>query len=213
MHAMDPIRHSHDLDIDAALDFIDTAALERGLLVDHLETAGDAIDWLQDHRLVHGPIDPELAALKADGPAGDAALRRVRSVREALREVVRAAVERGFADPRALDEVNRALAARQRLVLVSGDGDLVLGHRHDGDPLDDVLGRIAERVARVVTGHDAERLRICANDTCRWVFFDSSPTHRRRWCEMASCGNRAKAARHRARLRATGTALAAPASR
>jgi predicted RNA-binding Zn ribbon-like protein len=35
------------------------------------------------------------------------------------------------------------------------------------------------------------------------VFFDSSPTGRRRWCDMATCGNRAKAARHRARAKAT----------
>ncbi|MEO8274522.1 MAG: CGNR zinc finger domain-containing protein, partial [Chloroflexota bacterium] len=43
--------------------------------------------------------------------------------------------------------------------------------------------------------------RVCANDRCRWAFFDSSPTGRRRWCDMRSCGNQAKAARHRARLR------------
>lgn len=200
-----PVHHSHELDIDVALDFVDTAALERGRLVDHLASVGDAIDWLEQHDLVHHPTDPELAAFRAGGSDGEEALRRMRSVRDALGEVVRSVVERRSTDPRALDEVNRALAARQRLVVVSGDGDLVLGHRHDGDPLDEVLGRIAEQVARIATGHDAERLRICANDTCRWVFYDSSPTRRRRWCDMASCGNRAKAARHRARRRASGT--------
>ena len=46
-----------------------------------------------------------------------------------------------------------------------------------------------------------ERLRVCANDRCRWAFFDSSPTGRRRWCDMRSCGNQAKAARYRARLK------------
>jgi predicted RNA-binding Zn ribbon-like protein len=34
---------------------------------------------------------------------------------------------------------------------------------------------------------------------CRWVFYDESRAGKRRWCDMASCGNRAKAARHRAR--------------
>ena len=43
---------------------------------------------------------------------------------------------------------------------------------------------------------------ICANDTCRWIFYDTSRTGRRRWCDMATCGNRAKAARHRARAKA-----------
>jgi len=35
------------------------------------------------------------------------------------------------------------------------------------------------------------------------VFYDISRTGRRRWCDMATCGNRAKAARHRARARAS----------
>ncbi|MGO9207446.1 MAG: CGNR zinc finger domain-containing protein [Candidatus Limnocylindrales bacterium] len=35
------------------------------------------------------------------------------------------------------------------------------------------------------------------------MFYDASPTGRRRWCDMASCGNRAKAARHRVRARNT----------
>ena len=38
------------------------------------------------------------------------------------------------------------------------------------------------------------------------VFYDASRTSRRRWCDMATCGNRAKAARHRARERAAAQA-------
>ncbi len=34
----------------------------------------------------------------------------------------------------------------------------------------------------------------CAGPGCGWVFLD--PRHRRRWCSMAVCGNRAKARRH-----------------
>jgi len=32
------------------------------------------------------------------------------------------------------------------------------------------------------------------------VFFDGTKNGRRRWCDMSSCGNRAKAARHRRKL-------------
>ncbi|WP_443699114.1 CGNR zinc finger domain-containing protein, partial [Pseudomonas sp.] len=31
---------------------------------------------------------------------------------------------------------------------------------------------------------------------CTWLFIDTSKNHRRRWCSMATCGNRAKAQRH-----------------
>jgi predicted RNA-binding Zn ribbon-like protein len=63
------------------------------------------------------------------------------------------------------------------------------------------LARLAETIARELTQGDAERLRICANDECRWVFFDTSAGGRRKWCDMSTCGNRAKVARHRARQR------------
>jgi predicted RNA-binding Zn ribbon-like protein len=43
-------------------------------------------------------------------------------------------------------------------------------------------------------GH--RRIRRCANDKCLWLFLDESKSGTRRWCDMASCGNRAKARRH-----------------
>jgi len=52
------------------------------------------------------------------------------------------------------------------------------------------------------SGHD-DRVRICANDTCRWIFYDESRSGRRRWCDMVTCGNRAKARRHRERQKTT----------
>jgi predicted RNA-binding Zn ribbon-like protein len=42
-------------------------------------------------------------------------------------------------------------------------------------------------------------LRVCANDDCRWAFEDTSRAGRRRWCDMTTCGNVAKARRYRAR--------------
>ncbi|MFG3705954.1 CGNR zinc finger domain-containing protein [Micromonospora sp. NPDC047670] len=46
-----------------------------------------------------------------------------------------------------------------------------------------------------------ERLRRCAHPDCVLHFYDTSPKGNRRWCSMAGCGNRAKAARHYARVR------------
>jgi predicted RNA-binding Zn ribbon-like protein len=46
------------------------------------------------------------------------------------------------------------------------------------------------------------RIRICASETCSARFFDRSPAGLRRWCSMRTCGNEAKARRHRLRLRA-----------
>jgi predicted RNA-binding Zn ribbon-like protein len=45
----------------------------------------------------------------------------------------------------------------------------------------------------------ADRIRRCAHPDCVLHFYDTSPKRSRRWCSMAGCGNRAKAARHYAR--------------
>jgi predicted RNA-binding Zn ribbon-like protein len=52
-------------------------------------------------------------------------------------------------------------------------------------------------------GDPAERarVRVCASETCSARFYDRSPAGKRRWCSMRTCGNEAKARRHRARAR------------
>jgi predicted RNA-binding Zn ribbon-like protein len=49
--------------------------------------------------------------------------------------------------------------------------------------------------------HDPGRVRRCARPTCVLLFLDVSKSGRRRWCDMAVCGNRAKVAAHHARAR------------
>jgi predicted RNA-binding Zn ribbon-like protein len=205
--------HDHAISIDLALEFLDTLEYQKGQPVELLPTTSDAIDWLEEHGLIHDPCEPELDAAREPGPAADRALGRIRAVRAALREIVDATVEDRPPSLVAIDTANAAMDARQRMVLVAratepdpnepaGTPCIVLDHRHVGDPLDDVLARLTERIARAASGAEAERLRICDNDECRMPFYDGSRTGKRRWCDMATCGNRAKAARHRARVRA-----------
>ncbi|MBZ4322096.1 CGNR zinc finger domain-containing protein [Streptomyces huiliensis] len=59
------------------------------------------------------------------------------------------------------------------------------------------LGRIAVDAAEMFGGADRDRLHVCAGERCSARFFDNSVARRRRWCSMAGCGNRAKAAQHR----------------
>jgi predicted RNA-binding Zn ribbon-like protein len=139
---------------------------------------------------------------EAGTPAAARALGRIRRVRAALRDVAQAVADERPADAASLAEVNRAIAGRERIELVQGEDGVSVGHSHVGDPLDDVLARLAgPLVSEIQLGH-GHRVRICDNDTCRWLFYDESRAGRRRWCDMSSCGNRAKAARHRARLKA-----------
>lgn len=202
-----PAPHDHDLDVELAFDFVNTRELDSGALADRFETVGDAFDWLSEHHVVHEELlDPERRRVVGDPDAAERALGRIRRVRDALRELSQAIVERRRAAPTALAEVNRALRAREIIQLEPSDDGVHVGHRHVGDPIDDALARLAEPIVREISAGREERLRVCDSETCRWVFYDSSPTGRRRWCNMATCGNQAKARRHRARRKAAGAA-------
>jgi predicted RNA-binding Zn ribbon-like protein len=196
--------HHHDMSLEDTSDFMNTLELESGSLVDRFTTFDDAAHWLSDRGICHENLAP--SALAASGRTQDDALERVRSVREALREVADAVAHDRPPTDDALAEVNRAIRARERVELVRETDGVSVGHSHVGDPLDDALARLADPLVHEIQSGRAERVRICANDTCRWVFFDESRAGRRRWCDMASCGNRAKAARHRARAKASAAA-------
>jgi len=53
---------------------------------------------------------------------------------------------------------------------------------------------MAHSVLRLIAMPDPERMKICGN--CGWLFIDRSKNKSRAWCDMAVCGNRAKAIRH-----------------
>jgi predicted RNA-binding Zn ribbon-like protein len=70
--------------------------------------------------------------------------------------------------------------------------------------LDRVLWPVARSAAELLTSDDLAAVRECAAPDCRWLFLDRSRNRSRRWCAMATCGNRSKARRHYRRGRAGG---------
>ncbi len=184
--------HTHEIDLDAALDYLNTRGLQNGRPMDRLETASDAATWFARAGLIH----PDQAT-----GWDDADLDRARLVRDALREVVDSVVEARAVDPQAVATVNDAIRRTPPVALEASPEGLAVVHRHVGRPVDEALARLADPIVHELADGRPERLRICANDTCRWAFYYSSPAGRRRWCEMRVCGNRAKARRHRERLR------------
>jgi predicted RNA-binding Zn ribbon-like protein len=193
-------RHGHQASIDDGLDFVNTLSYNKGLPNEGLTDARTAVSWLQRHALLHSEmVDGILAETSTDPDAEAKLLARIRAVRDALRELLDAAVDERPPSRSALREVNKALRAQYIYELVPASDGVSLDHRHEGDPVSGAMARLSEAIARELTGDAVRRLRICANDECRWVFNDHSPAGRRKWCDMSSCGNRAKAARHRER--------------
>ena len=186
--------HQHPLDLDTALDFINTLDLDDGRLVEHFQGPADAATWFAARALSHGSATRSWTA---------ADLEHVRHVRGALREVVEAVIAGRRPEQGAVRVVNETLESRAPARLELDGNGIRVGHGHASSPVDDALARVADTIAGELATGRPDRFRVCANDQCRWTFFDSSPTGRRRWCDMGTCGNRAKAARHRAKVKAT----------
>jgi predicted RNA-binding Zn ribbon-like protein len=199
-----PVAQGHLASVQTGLNFVNTLDLWP-TPHDHLDTAQVALEWLVDNDLLHREARAELLHLYEGSPgAGRAMLARLRRVRDAMRSVLEATATHRPPDAGDLAEINRALRTHYIYELVQGPDGVSLGHRHQGDPVDGAAARLAESIARELTQGPAARLRVCENEQCRWVFKDTSPTGKRKWCSMRSCGNRAKVARHRARRKAVG---------
>ncbi len=61
------------------------------------------------------------------------------------------------------------------------------------------LDQLALLAGELLTGAARDHVRLCPGENCGWMFLD--PRGRRRWCSMATCGNRAKVRAHAARTR------------
>jgi predicted RNA-binding Zn ribbon-like protein len=197
-----PVVVGHLAKVQTGLDFVNTLDLWP-VTHDHLDSPTAALDWLVAHDLMHLEARSRLLVHYASSPAvGAAMLNRLRRVRQAMRGVIEASAAHRVPEPADLDEINRALRTHYIYELVPAPDGVSLDHRHQGDPVDGAIARLSESIARELIRGDTSRLRICENPQCRWVFKDTSRTGKRKWCSMRSCGNRAKVARHRARLKA-----------
>ncbi len=197
-----PMVVGHLARLQTGLDFVNTLDLWP-VSHDHLDSPTAALDWLVEHDLMHREARLHLLAqYQASPAAGLEMLGRTRRVRQAMRGVLESAAARRAPDATDLDEMNRALRTHYIYELLPATDGVSLDHRHQGDPVDGAMARLAESIARELIQGDTSRLRICENPQCKWVFKDTSRTGKRKWCSMRSCGNRAKVARHRARRKA-----------
>jgi predicted RNA-binding Zn ribbon-like protein len=161
----------------------------------------------QRHRL------SERARLMAD--EADDAMRRARDLREALHEIFSALMNRQTAPQLAMEKLNANLhdaALHSRLVQPkavqpeASEGETLPWHlvwRFD-DPASSfnaIVWPIARAAADLLASNDVALVRTCSSPACQWFFLDTSKNHRRRWCDMKVCGNRAKVRKFYARKR------------
>ena len=169
--------------LETVRQFINSVDLEH--VSDDLSSASALADWMSSHGL--GPVSR----------ASSEDLGHAVELREALRELLLGHHGDYETDPRAAGVVEEA-ARRARLELrFAADGAASVEPAASG--VDAALGRLLAVVAEAQADGTWERLKACPWETCRWAFYDHSKNRSGVWCNMAVCGNRAKARAYRER--------------
>ncbi len=162
--------------------------LDRESGQDRLASAHDAAPWLATNDLLRSgttPTTDELSLLVG--------------VREGLRALVIDNAGGPTPDPLSMAPLRSVAAHAGVRADVTASGAVTLAPV--GDTVRDRL------VGLLLVVFDAQRdgtwahLKACANDECRWAFYDRSRNHGGAWCDMAECGNKLKNREFRARRR------------
>jgi predicted RNA-binding Zn ribbon-like protein len=189
------------------LDFLNSVATPVDTPIDWLDSGEGFLRWLVQARLVPADVLDELKARAMPGEMDNVA-DQARALREWFRGFVRKHMGRPLT-PRALHE----LAPLNRLLERDEGFGRIARHQHgDGGRLElramrrwrspeSLLLPIGEALAKFVCEEDFANVKACEGHACTLVFADRTRRRARRWCSMAICGNRAKQAAHRSRLK------------
>jgi predicted RNA-binding Zn ribbon-like protein len=173
-----------------ALDMLNTEARDDGAAIDFWTSANDVLAWLSTQNIAaKGMVDHQDLLAQAH------ALRTL-----ARRLIVRR--QEGKDDRDAdIASLNRYLHASVSAPHLERDdeGQLKLTRTASGEIIAALLGPLAEAVAQLLVEGDFALVRQCEHPDCILWFYDRTKSHKRRWCSMAVCGNRYKAAQFRKR--------------
>lgn len=173
-----------------ALDMLNTEARDDGTAIDFWTSADDVLAWLSRQNIAaKGVVNHQELLAQA----------------HALRTLARRLIGRrqeGKSDTDAdIAGLNRYLHASVSAPHLERDdeGQLKLTRTATGATVAALLGPLAEAVAQLLVEGDFALVRQCEHPDCILWFYDRTKSHKRRWCSMAVCGNRYKAAQFRQR--------------
>ena len=181
---------------NVSLDFVNTLDDRPTKPKELIETYLDLVRFGEDAGLLSAPqadrlfersyLEPDLAARALDD---------ARELREAIHDVFWAIMNQHPAPPAALARLNadaQAAAGHMHLVATKNGFEWRFD---DFRGFDSLLWPIARAAVDLLASDQLAYVRPCLSKTCEWFFLDTSKNHHRRWCNMTSCGNRAKVQR------------------
>lgn len=126
-----------------------------------------------------------------------AVLQRALDLREALYRIFFAVARDSSPAQADLHTLNTEFSeAMSQACIVPAKDSFALDWTGKEQALDRMLWTIAHSAADLLTSEGLDDVRVCAAEDCNWLFLDTSKNHSRRWCDMKSCGNRAKVRKH-----------------
>lgn len=190
---------------ELCLDFANTLGGSRDRPTERLKSYQDLLAWGAQAGILNDEDVRYLGRVAEEHPRkAAAALADAIALREALFRIVAAVIAGSAPAEGDLATLNAALprALNHLRVAPRADGCKWEWAAEEG-ALDRMLWPIARSAADLLVSSEVDRVRRCANSgECDWLFVDTTRNRSRRWCDMSSCGNRAKARRHYARKKA-----------
>jgi predicted RNA-binding Zn ribbon-like protein len=184
-----------------ALDFANTRS-GLGTLdeIEHLREPVNLLEWAEHVGAVTSRRTRTLRSDLESSPEGQDMLMRARSARQAFYEVGSALAGGRNPPQQSLSRVRDLASETMKAAKLtrSPDGTFELSFR-GARAFDAVIGPVALSMYDLLRQGSFERLKQCPQPDCGWLFYDRSKNNSRRWCDMAVCGNRMKAQRHRSR--------------
>ena len=204
--------HAGNLDLIGGwdcLDFVNTVSgLRRENPPDYLNSYADLVLWGQHVGLLGEEEADQLMGEAKRRPAqADQVFGQAIALRETIYRIFAAIIAGERPAMADLTDLNAVLSeALGRLQLVPAAEGFAWDWRDEKKALERLVWPLARSAAELLTSADLKRVRQCGGGDCEWLFVDTSRNRSRRWCDMKSCGNRAKAQRHYKRKRAADTA-------
>ena len=184
-----------------ALDFANTISRrdDPERRAEHLTTYADLVSFAIQDKILSRREAKELGSFAAKNlNAASRSFRKAIELREAIYATFAAAVRGKSVPPNELQVVDDCAqeALRQRHLTAGNKGFRWEWETDGKNALDQIIWPIAQSAAELLTSAELNLVRWCEASDCDWLFLDHSRNRSRRWCDMASCGNRAKARRH-----------------
>ncbi len=179
-----------------ALDFVNTMTGRNGTPRDWLPEPAAFAGWAAKAGILGGHESRQLLAqYSADPRAGKAALEHALVLREAMYAFLDSVVQGSAPLAQSLAAIESAWRRAAQVSKIQWARDTGLTAEVTFGDVDIATSRVVLSFVDLGQKLTSDRLRKCVGNNCGWFFFDTSKAGRRRWCDMAVCGNAAKYAR------------------